>query len=84
MGEQGLYFFYNIIARAMSASKLEEIPRASGADIKWREEVVVKVISLMQKDGSWINKNGRFWENDPVLSTAYSVIALEFASGMAE
>lgn len=84
MGEQGLYFFYNIIARAMSASKLEEISRASGADIKWREEVVVKVISLMQKDGSWINKNGRFWENDPVLSTAYSVIALEFASGMAE
>lgn len=84
MGEQGLYFFYNIIARAMSASKLEEISRASGADIKWREEVVVKVISLMQKDGSWVNKNGRFWENDPVLSTAYSVIALEFASGMAE
>lgn len=84
MGDQGLYFFYNVMARAMSASKLETIPRADGGDIKWREAVTAKVASLMQKDGSWINKNGRFWENDPVLSTAYSVLALEFASGMAD
>ena len=26
--------------------------------------------------------NNRWWENDPVLATSYSLLALEFASGL--
>jgi len=40
------------------------------------------VISLQKPDGSWVNENNRWWENDPVLVTAYSLLALEFASGI--
>lgn len=81
MQDQGLYFFYNVIARSLSAAGLDTIPREQGDPIQWAKELVAKVVSIRQDDGSWVNRNGRFWENDPVLATAYSVLALEFATG---
>jgi squalene-hopene/tetraprenyl-beta-curcumene cyclase len=85
VGDQGLYFFYDIISRALTVAGLDSIPRsgeaAGGAPIDWRAELVAKVVSLQREDGSWVNANGRFWENDPVLATSYSAISLAFASG---
>ncbi len=81
MGDQGLYFFYNVMGRAMATVGMDSIPRKSGPEIQWNAELIAKVTSLMTEDGSWVNKNGRFWENDPVLATAYAVLSLEFASG---
>lgn len=81
MQDQGLYFFYNVMARSLAAGGIESIPREQGGTIAWARELVAKVVSLRQEDGSWVNRNGRFWENDPVLATAYSVLALEFATG---
>ena len=37
----------------------------------------LKLINLQKADGSWANENGRWWEKDPVLVTAYSLIALD-------
>lgn len=82
-GQQGLYFYFNILARALSAAGLDAIPKQQAADeIRWREEVVKKVISLQKPDGSWANANNRWWENDPVLATSYALLALEFAGGL--
>jgi len=79
MGEQGLYFFYNVMSRSMSVYGDKNIPRKDAAPIEWAKEMTAKVVSLQAEDGSWTNKNGRFWENDPVLATAYSVLALIYA-----
>ncbi len=81
-GQQGLYFYYNVMSRALSAAGLDEVPRASGAAVRWRDEVVRKVVSLQRPDGSWANDNNRWWENDPVLATSYALLALEFAGGL--
>ena len=35
------------------------------------------LLDLQQSDGSWVNRNNRWWEKDPVLVTAYALIALE-------
>ncbi|MFA7174765.1 MAG: hypothetical protein WC340_15410 [Kiritimatiellia bacterium] len=83
MGHQGLYFFYNVIARSLSASRRDALSGQAG-DISWRKELVEKVIALQQQDGSWVNANGRFWENDPVLATSYAILALEFAAKITE
>lgn len=83
-GGQGIYFYYNILTRALSAANVEAIPQAAGGSLAWREALIRKVISLQRPDGSWINENNRWWENDPVLVTSYSLLALEFASGMTE
>jgi hypothetical protein len=37
----------------------------------------MKLINLQKADGSWANKNGRWWEHDSVLVTAYSAMSLE-------
>ena len=85
VGDQGLYFFYDILSRALTAAGIDSIPRAGdaagGAPIDWRAELVAKIVSLQREDGSFVNANGRFWENDPVLATSYSVVSLAFAAG---
>ena len=74
-GQQGIYFFYNIMARALSAAKADEIETPEGR-IAWRMELAEKLASLMLADGTWLNESARFMENDPVLVTAYVLIAL--------
>ena len=85
VGDQGLYFFYDILSRALTAAGIDSIPRSGAAagqpPIDWRAELVAKVVSLQRPDGSWVNANGRFWENDPVLATSYSAVSLAFAAG---
>lgn len=71
MGNQGLYYFYDIMARALSASGAEEV---GGHD--WKKELSAKVMSLQKSDGSWMNDNNRFWEADPVLCTAFAMLTL--------
>ena len=83
MGAQGVFFYYNVMARALSTAHLDTIPRqAGGAPIAWRDELIRKLVALQQPDGSWGNPNNRFWENDPVLVTSYCMLALEYAAGM--
>ena len=72
MGSQGLYYFYDIMARALSASGAD---RVGGHD--WRRELSAKVMSLQKPDGSWFNDNNRFWEADPVLCTSFAMLVLE-------
>ena len=72
MGAQGLYYFYDIMARALSAAGVEEV----GGHL-WKKELSGKIISLQRPDGSWANDNNRFWEADKVLCTSFAVLALE-------
>jgi squalene-hopene/tetraprenyl-beta-curcumene cyclase len=69
---QGLYYYYVTLARALS---LAEVGKIDGHD--WRAELRTKLSSLQREDGSWLNeKNGRWWENNPLLCTAYALLAL--------
>lgn len=82
MGAQGLYFFYNVLTRSLSAYGQDLLPAKNGKLVDWRAEIAKKLISIQKIDpktgnGYWQNETGRFWENDPTLSTAYSVIALK-------
>ena len=79
-GQQGLYFYLDVMARALDASGLDAIPR-TGSEIRWRDEILRKVVTLQTADGFWQNANNRWWENDPVLATSYSLLALECALG---
>lgn len=81
MGAQGLYYYYTIMARALSLLDIDELPppEDGGEPVKWRDELIGKIISLQREDGSWVNANNRFWEGDSVLSTSYAMLALEYA-----
>ena len=42
----------------------------------WRRELTTRLLTSQREDGSWINENSRWWENDPVLVTSYALISL--------
>ena len=75
-GQQGVYFFYNVVSRALVAAQVAEINTATAGTVNWRDAMSRKFLSLQQEDFSWINENARFMENDPVLVTSYVLIAL--------
>ena len=71
MGNQGLYYFYDIMARALSAAGVDTV-----GDHNWKKELSAQVMSLQKPDGSWANDNNRFWEADPVLCTSFALLVL--------
>jgi squalene-hopene/tetraprenyl-beta-curcumene cyclase len=75
-GEQGLYFYYFVMAKGLSAAGISELPRQTGAPANWRKDLTEKLLQLQKPDGSWVNTNERWMEKDPVLVTAYVVLAL--------
>ena len=72
MGSQGLYYFYDIMARALSAAGVDDV-----GGHRWRSELASRLLALQKPDGSWANDNNRFWEADPVLCTSFAMIVLE-------
>lgn len=86
MGPQGLYWFYHIITKSLAAYGSDSFKIQTGASIRWRTQVVEKMLSLKKTDQQgrvhWLNETGRFMESDPVLTTAYTLLALQMASGL--
>ncbi len=80
MGKAGLYYYYDLMAKSLAAYGVSEMSLPNGQRVDWREDLATKLMSLQSQEGSWANDNGRWWEKDPVLATAYSVIALEFVA----
>ncbi len=77
MGKQGLYYYYHTMAKALSAARIDKLKLKDGKTVNWRDQLVGKLLDLQRPDGSWVNENGRWWENDPVLVTSYSLLAME-------
>jgi squalene-hopene/tetraprenyl-beta-curcumene cyclase len=81
MGLQGLYYYYQTMAKALSVMGIEELNTPKG-EANWRSDLADQLIKIQNSDGSWVNSNGRWWENNPVLVTAYSLLALETIAGL--
>jgi squalene-hopene/tetraprenyl-beta-curcumene cyclase len=77
MGPQGLFYYYHTMAKALTICGVDSLETRGGPSVKWREALALKLINLQKADGSWSNDNGRWWEKDPALVTAYALIALE-------
>ncbi len=77
MGQQGLFYYYQVMAKALNASGVDTLKSKDGTEHDWRKELASKVLSVQQPDGSWVNANSRWWENEPELVTSYAVLTLE-------
>lgn len=85
MGQQGLYYFYNVLTKALAVHGSEQVPTATG-DVGWRVAILTKLIGLQKIEaatghGYWVNAENRWMEGDRVLVTAYALIALATALG---
>ena len=77
MGPQGLYYYYHTMAKALSLYGVDDLDLTASRKIDWRKDLAKRLLNLQQKDGSWANDNGRWWERDSALVTAYAVLSLE-------
>ena len=78
MGAQGLYYYFHTMAKALNTYGVQEFALDDGRRVPWRRELALRLLSLQDgQKGFWMNENGRWWEKDPVLATAYATIALE-------
>jgi len=78
--QQGLFYMYLTLSKAMDASGLTYITTPDGEQHDWAQELIAKLASLQSEDGSWTNTGADRWmEDNPNLVTAYSLISLQRA-----
>ncbi len=80
LGQQGLYYYYLTMARALNAYGGEALVDAGGVSHDWRRELVAQLLKVQKADGSWVNENGRWMEQMPDLVTAYALLAIQNAT----
>ncbi|PIE21962.1 MAG: hypothetical protein CSA62_14935 [Planctomycetota bacterium] len=69
---QGLYYYYLTMARAYHFGGIDKV-----ADKDWRKTLRKHLESQQKPGGFWVNdKNGRWYEQSPIVCTAYTLIAL--------
>jgi len=74
---QGLFYYYNAFAKSMHAFGEAKITDSKGVTHNWRNDLTSKLLSIHEKDGSWVNNDSpRWWEGDKNLCTAWVVTAL--------
>jgi len=76
MEQQGLYYYYHTMAKALSAANIQKLKLKDGTTVDWRNELASKLLQLQREDGSWINANSRWLESQPDLVTSYVVLTL--------
>lgn len=77
MGGDGLFYYYMTMAKALTTYGVDTLTLKDGKKVNWRKDLALRMLNLQKGDGMWVNENGRWWEKDPNLVTAYSVIIME-------
>jgi squalene-hopene/tetraprenyl-beta-curcumene cyclase len=86
LGASGKFFFYNVMSRALATIGTDAFRSGDGATIDWKRELIDVLLSAQRTGdepgtGYWVNEqSGRFWESNPVLVTAYCILALQSAT----
>lgn len=84
MGMQGYYYYLVTMSRALDAwgsTTITPLNRdGSPAEPRdWANDLIARLASLQRPDGSFVNESDRWMEGDPVLVTAYALLALQHA-----
>ena len=78
LGQQGLYYYFHTFAKTLDALAIDELRDAEDVNHDWRKELTEQLAALQKENGSWVNKADRWYEGDPNLATAYSLLALSY------
>lgn len=73
---QGLYHYYLLLVKVLAATGSPQVTLADGRRVDWVRASVDQLLRLQTETGAWVNRNGRWWEDDPVIVTSYALLAL--------
>lgn len=78
LGQQGAYYYFQVFAKSLSTLGQDYVKDDQGKTHDWRKELAEHLFEVQQSNGSWLNKNDRWYEGDPNLATAYTLMALKY------
>ena len=78
VGQQGLFYYYHTFAKALAVLEIDCLIDDQQVKHDWRKELVARLVDVQQPNGSWVNREDRWYESDPNLVTAYSLMALAY------
>ncbi|MBL8745791.1 MAG: hypothetical protein JNK58_05465 [Phycisphaerae bacterium] len=76
-GNDGLYYYFLMMSRALDAWGSPTIEVADGGVRDWQNDLVDRLAGLQTEDGSFRVVDDRWMENNPILITAYALLALQ-------
>jgi squalene-hopene/tetraprenyl-beta-curcumene cyclase len=76
LGQVGLYYYYQVFARAMALIGKPTVVDGSGREHDWRADLTAALAKRQGANGGWVNPSDRFMEGDPNLVTSYALLAL--------
>lgn len=79
MGSDGQYYYYVMFARALDAFGAPTLTTTSQTQQAWAQDLVTQLSTLQNADGSFRSVDDRWMEDNSVLITAYSLVALQHA-----
>ncbi|MBX3394809.1 MAG: terpene cyclase/mutase family protein [Phycisphaerae bacterium] len=77
--QEGLYYYYHVFARALYAWGEPIVVDDNGVSHNWRVDLCGKIVSLQNRDGSWVNERTRWLEGDENYVTALAILSLQTA-----
>jgi squalene-hopene/tetraprenyl-beta-curcumene cyclase len=78
--ETGLYYYYHTFAKALKTYGEDKVKDSKGVEHDWRAELAAAFTKRQKDDGSFVNAaEARWMEGNPLLATAYSVLAMQEA-----
>jgi squalene-hopene/tetraprenyl-beta-curcumene cyclase len=80
LGTQGLFYYYHLMAKALTVAGVSRIELPQGTR-SWRRELAIELINRQDREGFWVNQTGRWMEKDPVLVTSYALLTLQRIRG---
>jgi squalene-hopene/tetraprenyl-beta-curcumene cyclase len=78
MGQNGLYYYYHLMAKSLDALGQPMFKDANGEQHNWREELAAELIKRQHADGSWVNESRQWMEGDPNLCTSFALLTLAY------
>jgi squalene-hopene/tetraprenyl-beta-curcumene cyclase len=77
LGDAGLFYYYHTMAKSLSVYGEPSLIDQEGKKHNWREELANQLIKNQNEEGWWINSNSKWRENNRILVTCYTILALE-------
>lgn len=77
MGQKTVYYYYMVFAKALQAVGDPVIVDSRGRRHVWREDLGRKLLELQHPEGFWVNENPAELQNNKVLVTAFTMMAIE-------
>jgi squalene-hopene/tetraprenyl-beta-curcumene cyclase len=81
-GQQAYYFYLYVMARALETYGVDLLTLDDGTKVDWRAVLIPKLVAVQKANGSWWNdRDARFMESIPDLTTPYAMLGLAEALG---